>query len=194
MSTRHHVALVPLTALILGAACTRGSGSATLEAAQEKGATSATKSTATSAGPASELTRLEAERTATQWLNALRSRDRVQLEKFSSVPFDLRELVQYPKCQPAEALKPADVASAVTCLLEDQLLMEELTAQPAPVTETIAAADLPEWAASLKHSLSANGQLVHVRLPGNGVSYQLLLLATSSGVQRVWKFAEYDPD
>ena len=35
---------------------------------------------------------------------------------------------------------------------------------------------------------------VHIRLPGNGVNYQFLLLVASSGVHRVWKFAEYDPD
>ena len=194
MSSNIAVLVAVVVASLSAAACTPRNGSAKQASPQGREATPATKSNGASSAPASELSKSEAEHAATQWLNALRSRDRAQLEKLSALPFELRELVEYPKCQPARASKPGEIPDALACLLEDQLLMEELAAQPAPVTEMIATADLPSWAASLRRSPPGQGRLVHIRLPGNGVSYQILLLAGSSGVHRVWKFAEYDPN
>lgn len=135
----------------------------------------------------------DAVRIATEWLGALRARERARLQKLAAVPFELEELVEHSKCEAKRAEKPDDVPAALECLLLDDLLMEELAAQPAPVTEVVGASELPPWAAKLKGG-SYPGELVQVRLPGDGVSYQFLILATSAGVRRVWKFVEYDPN
>lgn len=130
---------------------------------------------------------------AKAWVDALRARDIQKLKQASAFPFELRELVEYPKCETKRAEKPEDIVSSVDCLLQDGLLIEELATQTEPVTEPISTANLPSWAASMK-GLALDGRLVQVRLPGNGVSYQFLLLTTTGGVTRVWKFAEYDPN
>lgn len=135
--------------------------------------------------------RSDAVRIAGDWLSAMRSRDRAKLQTLADVPFELQELVQYPKCETKRAEKREDVVAALDCLLSDDLLMEELGKQPAPVTEAIGIADLPPWAATQKDRIEP-GQLVQIRLPGDGVSYQLLLLTAKASVKRVWKFAEYD--
>jgi len=135
----------------------------------------------------------DAVRAAKKWIDALRARDMQKLRDASAVPFEFRELVEHPKCETKRAAKSDDIDSAVECLVQDDLLMEEITTQTEPVTEPISEDNLPSWAASLK-AQGFNGRLVQVRLPGNGVSYQFMLLATSTGVPRVWKFAEYDPN
>lgn len=139
------------------------------------------------------LSNSDAVRVATEWLGALRARDRVGLTKLADVPFELEELVEHPKCEAKRAEHREDVPGALDCLLSDDLLMETLASQPAPVTEVVRAGDLPPWAAKLKER-SSKDQLVQIRLPGDGVSYQFLILSTTLGVKRVWKFAEYDPN
>jgi hypothetical protein len=135
----------------------------------------------------------EAVRIATDWVNALRVGDRAKLQALAVVPFEIEELVEYPKCKPKRTDKPASVPDTLDCFLSDKLLMEELAAQPEPVTEAVSESELHAWATKLKGG-SHPGQLVQVLLPGNGVSYEFLILTTALGVKRVWKFVEYDPN
>jgi len=130
---------------------------------------------------------------AKSWMDALRAKDREQLQKLAALPFKLSEPAEYPKCDPVESATREDVPNTLACLLDDKLFMEELSAQPEPVTEVISGSTLPAWAASVEPEL-ARGTLVLVRLPGNGVSYQLLVLLTTAGVSGVWKLAKYDPN
>lgn len=136
----------------------------------------------------------EAERVANEWVKALRLKDEAALSQLTAVPFSLREPVEYPKCAPADANEPKAVFGALTCIVNDELLMEELTSDTALTPEAVPSAELATiWADSLK-SKPLPGKLMRVWLSGDGVGYELLLLTTKAGVSHLWKFAEYDPN
>jgi hypothetical protein len=184
---------LPIAGALLIVACTRNGAATQPTSTTSKDAPQNSQAAAPEAKTATIPSKPDAEREARAWLGALRTRDAAKLQKLSVVPFELRELVEYPKCETTRVEKSEEIVRALGCLLEDDLLMGELAAQTEPVTEAVSSSDLPQWAESLKNA-SATGQLVQVRLPGDGVSFQFLLLTTQSGVTRVWKFAEFDPN
>jgi hypothetical protein len=87
-----------------------------------------------------------------------------------------------------------ELAATLTCIGDNQLLMEDLNAaenRPYEISK-IADKQLPAWAKRFRRGTSASLAAVGLGLQGNGVFHEMILLVGPDGVHEFWRRASYD--
>jgi hypothetical protein len=129
---------------------------------------------------------------AEEWMDLLRSKDIKALSAASRYPLQLRDTRSESDCVNGTAETAEQMPALVQCLVSDELLQEDVKANPEPLAETVAAKDLQAWAAQWIGELQPGVSLVHVSIPGNGAAFHLILLTTERGVQGIWKDVTFE--
>jgi hypothetical protein len=131
---------------------------------------------------------------AKDWIKALGARDPDSLAKRSRFPFALRDTGAEGKCKSATIDAADKLAVGTQCLLKDDLLNEDLKANPEPTADVLSAKTLPRWSRKWAKEIPAGATPVSIFLPGNGSSFDLVLLVSGDGVQGFWKHATFEPN
>jgi len=129
---------------------------------------------------------------ATAWLNALRARDASGLAGRTSFPFALRDTGTEGDCKKGMAPSEEAFAAAVACLVSDDLVVEDLRANPEPLTKILTAKTLPGWARKWTKEIHQGVTPVSVYIPGNGNTFEFVLLVAGDQIQGLWKNAWFE--
>ena len=129
---------------------------------------------------------------ATAWIDALRQRDVDALTRSTRFPFVLRDTGAGGKCKNATAADATQLPAALACLLKDDLLNEDLKANPAPEADPVSKRTLPRWARKWSNDVRAGSVPVSVFIHGNGNAFDLVLVVAGDGVQGLFKHATFE--
>jgi hypothetical protein len=134
---------------------------------------------------------------ASQWLSALGKRDVQALSRLTRFPFKMHDTSATGDCENRSAGAPAALGGAVSCLLENDLLLNDLREDSAGrklFVRAIARGNLPSWARRWRSDLPADLQSIWATVVADGVTWDLLLLVGKQGVAGLWKAGWFDPN
>jgi hypothetical protein len=106
--------------------------------------------------------------------------------------FHLRDTGTSASCTSGSAETPDQLGKLLGCLVNDDLLSEELQAIPEPETRQLGIRDIPAWGRRWRKHVSTGRSAVLIYVPGNGVTYFFIIVVESTGVREIWKHAEFD--
>lgn len=156
------------------------------------GGSSAYDAAVSSAAAASALLSEPSVNVAREFIAAIRENNRQALQGITLIPFQLKDTGAAASCVSGSAATQEELANTVSCLLNDDLLREELRAIPEPEMATIPGHELPAWARKFRAGRGKGRTLVSVYIPGGGVTYYFIVVVESGAVRELWKHAVFD--
>jgi hypothetical protein len=146
-------------------------------------------------GPPAAIVRTPAD-VALAWIDAVRANDARAIAAITRYPFTFRDTGSTVACQglSATAADESQLAVALRCPLEDDLLQESLKAHPKLLPVETPAQELPRWTKRYKKDIASSDTPVVVDISDNGVFFQFIILIDSGGVHTVLRTAEFDPN
>jgi hypothetical protein len=128
----------------------------------------------------------------TKWVNALRSGDIPALRDLAAFPFELRDTGAEGDCVSCSLDNQYRLVFMLECLVGDHVLREDLKNNPELRTEVLSRKHFPGLATRWRKELKPGQIPVQLSLFGSGVTFYFIVLASTAGVQGVWKHAVFD--
>jgi hypothetical protein len=130
---------------------------------------------------------------AARFMDAIRHKRQEVLLSLAALPFHLRDSGAAVSCKDGgSAAQREELAKLLSCLITDDLLAEELQANPQPETTVLRPRDIPSWARRFRKALTPRRTPVMIYVPGNGVTFYFVVVVEDSAVHELWKHAEFD--
>lgn len=129
---------------------------------------------------------------ALEWMAALRDRDVAKLAAQTAYPFSLHDTRTAGECTDALASAPSELDAALACLTTDELLQEDLNANPEPLAELLSVERLPEWTKPWRSEIAQGETAVSVFVPGNGSAFYFVVIVAGTDVRALWKHATFE--
>jgi hypothetical protein len=126
------------------------------------------------------------------WINALRARDFQALNRYTSFPFQLRDTGEEGNCESHLVERSEALESGAKCLMSDDLLHEDLVSNPELLIKPLSKDILPDWALQWRSTIDSGLSAVAAEVPGNGATFQFILLVQADGVRGFWKHASFE--
>lgn len=126
------------------------------------------------------------EEVAQRWLEALRRADPPLLGEWSRYPFVLHDTGTEGTCGHGAAADPGQLARLLSCLFNNEPLLEELRAHRLVPATPLKAKDLPAWARRWRNELSDETTPVLVEVAGHAATH-FVLVVFDGGVSALWK-------
>lgn len=133
--------------------------------------------------------------TATEWLEALRTRDIERLGRVTSYPFEVRDTRRAAKCGKRVASGPSTLAAAVDCLFRSDLLHRAMADSPSPgFTAYEASAPLANWIEPWWRDTEHRGlqRVATMVATVEGDEFDFQILVARDGVRTVWKAGSFE--
>jgi hypothetical protein len=129
---------------------------------------------------------------ARKWVDALGNRDTKVMVDLARYPFALRNTGKEGDCKNSTASNASKMKVTIGCLVKDDLLIEDIKANPEPEAKVLSKKTLPAWSRRWAKEISTDATPVSVFIHGNGSSHEFIVLVVSDGVQGFWKTAWFE--
>jgi hypothetical protein len=129
---------------------------------------------------------------AVAWIVALRDHDAAALEKVSGYPFTVRDAGESGHCKSRSASTASKLKDAVSCLLHDDNLHEDLAGWPKFKAKPVQKKDLPPWTRKWLKEIPVDAAPYMVRIQGSGSLQSFVLLIADGRVRAVWRSTGFD--
>jgi hypothetical protein len=116
------------------------------------------------------------------------------LVKLTRFQFALRDTGAEGTCKSTTIDAAEKFPGTIACLVDDKLILEDLRDHPELLTKVLSKKTLPKWARKWSKELRQEMTPVTIQIPGNGSSYEFILLVVEKQIQGLWKNAWFEPN
>lgn len=128
---------------------------------------------------------------ATSCMNALRAGDLALLSQLSAYPFEFRDTGTEVACEGSTSRDAAQLQDQLRCLVQDDLLREELRDHPQLAFDQVSAKSMPKWGRRWRRELPPGSTTMAVEIRGNGINFHFVVVVVDRKLRALWKDAEF---